>query len=43
MRELIQEAGELSAIFAASRCTAKQNNRQLEVANRKSRNREIPS
>jgi four helix bundle protein len=43
MRELIQEAGELSAIFAASRRTAKQNNRQLEVANRKSRNREISS
>jgi four helix bundle protein len=43
MSDLITEARELSAIFAASRQTAKRNNRQLEVVNRKSKNREIAS
>lgn len=43
MDELIREARDLSATFAASRETAKRNNRQLEVVNRKSKNREIAS
>jgi four helix bundle protein len=39
MSDLIGEAKQLTAIFAASRRTAKQNNRQSEVGNRKSRGR----
>jgi four helix bundle protein len=41
MRDLINEARQLTAIFAASRCTAK-NNRQLEVDNRKSKRSKRP-
>jgi four helix bundle protein len=41
MRDLIDEARQLTAIFAASRCTAK-NNRQLEVDNRKSKRSKRP-
>ncbi len=37
MSDLIDEAKQLAAIFAASRRTAKQNNRQSEIGNRKSR------
>jgi len=37
MLDLTKEAKELTAIFAASRRTAKGNNRQLEIGNRKSR------
>ena len=39
MSDLIGEAKQLTAIFGASRKTAKQNNRQSEVGNRKSRGR----
>jgi len=36
LEELISEAGQLTAIVVASRKTAKRNNRQSEIANRKS-------
>jgi four helix bundle protein len=36
MSDLISEAKQLTAIFGASRLTAKKNNRQSEVGNRKS-------
>jgi len=36
MIDLINEAKQLAAIFAASRCTAKENNRQSGIENRKS-------
>jgi four helix bundle protein len=36
MLDLIDEAKQLTSIFAASRCTAKENNRQSEIGNRKS-------
>jgi four helix bundle protein len=39
MSDLIGEAKQLTAIFGASRRTAKQNNRQSEVGTRKSRGR----
>jgi len=39
MADLTDEAKQLSAIFAASRLTAKNNNRQSKIGNRKS-NRE---
>jgi four helix bundle protein len=39
MTDLIAEAKQLTAIFGASRKTAKENNRQSEVGNRKSRGR----
>jgi four helix bundle protein len=39
MTDLIGEAKQLTAIFGASRKTAKENNRQSEVGNRKSRGR----
>lgn len=39
LTDLIGEAKQLTAIFAASRRTAKRNNRQLEVDNRKSHGR----
>ena len=36
LTELVSEASQLTAIFVASRQTAKTNNRKLEIANRKS-------
>ncbi|MGB8987340.1 MAG: four helix bundle protein [Candidatus Sulfotelmatobacter sp.] len=42
MSDLIDEAKQLAAIFAASRLTAKRNNRQSEVGNRKSGGRIRP-
>jgi four helix bundle protein len=42
MSDLIDEAKQLAAIFAASRLTAKRNNRQSEVGNRKSGGRLRP-
>jgi hypothetical protein len=39
MSELISEAKQLTAIFAASLRTAMKNNRQSEIGNRKSRTR----
>jgi len=39
MTDLIGKAKQLTAIFGASRKTAKENNRQSEVGNRKSRGR----
>ncbi|MGD0568715.1 MAG: four helix bundle protein [Candidatus Sulfotelmatobacter sp.] len=42
LSDLIDEAKQLTAIFGASRRTAKQNNRQSEIGNRKSRGRTRP-